>query len=177
MLHDIETELLVPKVPASLAESKVPARSGYYAIFIKDRTLLPDWLTEGLDSRGILYIGIATRSLATRLCRQELRHRSPATFFRGLGAVLGFRPPAGSLLGKKNQRNYKFSDDDTDQIVQWIDTNLEISWVVSDTPSREIERQLVGRYFPPMNKVHNPRALSELTDLRSVCREIACRQN
>ena len=145
MLDKIEAELLVPKVSASVAESKVPDLSGYYAIFTNDRTSLPGWLTEHLDSRGVLYIGIATRSLATRLCRQELRHRSPATFFRGLGAVLGYRPPIGSLRDKKNQRNYKFSDDDTVQIVQWINANLEISWVVSDTPSRETERQLVGK--------------------------------
>ncbi len=176
MLDDIEIELLTPKVPASVAESEVPASSGYYAIFTKNRASLPSWLANRIDSRGILYIGIASRSLATRLCRQELRHRSPATFFRGLGAALGYRPPIGSLRDKKNQRNYKFSEDDTAEIVRWIDSNLEISWVVSDSPDREIEKRLVRRHIPPMNTVHNPQSLYELADLRAECREIACRQ-
>ncbi len=38
----------------------------------------------------------------------ELRARGHGTFFRSLGAVLGYLPPKGSLKGKSNQNNYTF---------------------------------------------------------------------
>lgn len=177
MLETIESELLVPKASAADAEGVVPSSSGYYAIFIADNALLPSWMLNRIDSNGILYIGIATRSLLTRLCRQELRHKSPATFFRGLGAVLGFSPPMGSLRNKKNQKNYRFSETDTAEIIQWINSNLAISWVCSDTPERSVEKKLIGMHVPPMNTANNPNSLPQLSTLRAKCREVACRES
>ena len=49
-------------------------------------------------------------------------------FLEVSGAVLGFLPPFGSLIGKNNQNNYKFSDEDKMKIIDWINSNLVVSW-------------------------------------------------
>lgn len=174
MIQDVERELLVPKASPSEAEFLVPSESGYYSIFIKDTLYLPNWIQDSTDPNGLLYIGIATKSIAIRLFAQELRHKSPATFFRGLGAVLGYRPPKGSLRNKKNQRNYKFSASDTLEIVNWINECLLVSWVVERTPDKALEKALVQKHMPPMNTANNPSSLPELAALRAECRMIAC---
>ncbi len=104
------------------AESKVPRKQGLYSINIDRVDALPAPFADALRERGshLLYIGIASRSLLRRLIQQDLRHRSPSTFFRGVGAMLGYRPPAGSLRGKANKRNYKFTEADTGATTSWV---------------------------------------------------------
>lgn len=55
--------------------------------------------------------------LFNRLFEHALRHQNPSTFFRAIGAILGCRPVPGSLAGIKNQKNYKFSTNDTAEVV------------------------------------------------------------
>lgn len=38
--------------------------------------------------------------------------------------VLGFRPQTGSLIDKKNIRDFEFSSDDTQKIIDWIDNKV-----------------------------------------------------
>ncbi|QFU75930.1 hypothetical protein EY643_09800 [Halioglobus maricola] len=175
MIDLITEELLTRRIPARYGGQVIPDRPGYYAIFVTCSGDLPGWLRCAIDQSGLLYLGIARKSLETRLFRQELRHKSPATFFRGLGATLGYRPPVGSLCGKSNQKNYKFSPENTAAIITWIDANLEISWVVSDMPEHKVEKAMIRKLAPPMNTAHNQKALPQLSQLRVECREIACR--
>ena len=49
----------------------------------------------------LIYLGKAGNNLRKRLGEKELCHKRSATFFRSLGAVLGYRPPTGSLTGAK----------------------------------------------------------------------------
>jgi hypothetical protein len=85
---------------AADAPEVVPVKAGYYAIFIDNAAALPSPFRELLVQRAtrLIYIGIANRSPHERLVEQDLRHREPSTFFRGMGAILGYRSVAGSLV-------------------------------------------------------------------------------
>src|SRR5689334_19554692 len=92
-------------IPVPRAEKVVDDRPGLYAIFVDHPSSLPEPFASQLTTRNsrLLYVGRARDSLLVRLISQELRHKRAATFFRGMGAILGFRPQAGSLRGKANQ--------------------------------------------------------------------------
>jgi hypothetical protein len=102
-----------------------------------------------------------------------LAHKRPATFFRSLGAVLGYTPTPGSLVGRRNQNNYRFDRDTTSEICEWIACNLQVSWLEDPRPMPAIEQSLIRRYAPLFNIAHNPRALEAISDARRRCREIA----
>lgn len=160
---------------ASEAEAKVPARPGYYAIFIDDPEALPTPFRDRLG-RGAaepIYVGIARKSLRKRLVDQDLRHKGHSTFFRGLGAALGFRPAPGSLAGKRNQQNYKFSQNQASEIVNWINRYLSIRWLEVAGPEPSVEAEIIHKFRPVFNDTHNPEPLAELTTLREHCRYIA----
>jgi hypothetical protein len=170
------------KCSAAEALRRAPARPGYYAIFVDSPNQLQSPFSNLLLERRtrLIYIGIATKSLRQRLVEQDLLHRQPSTFFRGIGAILGFRPSPGSLFGKSNQTNYKFSPEDTKQIIAWIDEHLSVSWIEADPAIEEVERGLIRKHFPIINTDDNPKPVLELAALRRECRMIAradCRPN
>jgi len=149
-------------------------KTGLYSIRLASNSILPEKYQKILDKREhkIIYIGKAQgQSLFNRL-QQELRATGPGTFFRSIGAVLGFLPSLGSLKGKKNQNNYKFSNDDKKKIIDWINENLEISWIKYDGDF-SIEQRLIQKYYPLLNDSHNPLVLSELREDKDKCRKIA----
>ena len=154
----------------------VPDRSGIYAIRIKNTGELPDTFSEALNKRGhnLTYIGIALKkSLQERMLGNELRARGHGTFFRSLGAVLGYLPPKGSLKGKSNQNNYTFSEEDKRKIICWINKNLLVSWVCMDDGLERLEKALIVSQQPLLNIQGNLCKLAELTDLRKKCRLFA----
>lgn len=166
-----------PCCAVSAASGRVPTRPGYYAIYVNDTSVLPNPFREELANRGtqLIYIGIATVSLHERLVKQDLRHRSPSTFFRGIGPILGYRPEVGSLNGKSNQNNYKFSASDTAEIICWMGVNLSVSWI-EESPafvSTETEKALIRTHQPLINTQHNPAPSRELAALRRDCRRMA----
>lgn len=150
----------------------VPDKLGMYCIRLKEGCRLPSKFQAILDSRthNILYIGIATKNLKIRLLNQELRHKGHGTFFRGIGAVLGFLPPKGSLRNKRNQNNYIFSPSDTIQIINWINENLEVNWLVSDVDLKSIEKSLIKNISPLLNIQSNPKKLKALVDAKVQCK-------
>lgn len=160
---------------AQEAEIVVPGAPGIYAIFVDDADLLPLPFGDLLRNRAsrLLYLGIASSSLKQRLVDQDLRHKQPSTFFRGLGAVLGFVPPRGSLLGRRNQKNYRFSRADTASIIGWINTHLSIGWLVTDSSLATTEAEAIRAYRPLFNTTHNPERSPELAALRRLCRSAA----
>ena len=153
----------------------VPSDPGYYCFRIKNINELPDFFEDELKKRGhnILYIGLASKSLKRRMLGQELRARGHGTFFRSIGAVLGFRPEKGSLLDKKNKRNYKFNEVDENKIIQWMNENLFAHWTTVDFVDNNEETKLIGSYKPLLNIAKNPLALNELRALRRECVDIA----
>jgi len=92
--------------------------SALYCLRIKEKAGLSEPFSTVFEDRkhSIIYIGIASQSLRKRL-NQEIRAKGHGTFFRSIGAVLGFTPEQCSLVGKLNQNNYKFSKIDEKKII------------------------------------------------------------
>ena len=164
-----------PRCSASDAPALVPGNPGYYAIYVDAVVDLPSPYCDLLLRRrtDLIYIGIATVSLRQRVVEQDLQHQSPSTFFRGIGSILGYRPPPGSLAGMRNQNNYEFSVADTGAIKGWIDTHLSVTWVEATPALKAIEAALIGEQLPILNTAHNPEHVSELAALRAECRRVA----
>lgn len=154
-------------------ENEILNGSGLYCIRLKENSKLPERYENILDDRAYkyIYIGKATTTLRSRL-KEELEHVGPGTFFRSIGCVLGYRPMYGHLIGRANQNNYKFSDDDTDKIIDWLKNNVEVSIVKYDGDF-SIEAELIRKYSPLLNIKHNPNSLHELGVDRQECIRIA----
>ncbi|MBV6454398.1 MAG: hypothetical protein BWX95_01715 [Bacteroidetes bacterium ADurb.Bin141] len=163
---------------AAFIDNLVPHTPGLYCIRILDINKLPKPFNTFLAERqhNIIYIGIATESLNKRFLNQELRANGHGTFFRSIGAVLGHRPPKGSLKTKKNKRNYKFSPTDEQKIINWINENLKVNWVEFCGDLETIETELITKHKPLINLAKNPLALQLLSDLRKECVRIANEQ-
>jgi len=177
-MRQAETVVMVlsrPLCRAAEAPVRVPTQPGYYAIFVDDPEHLPSPYGDLLQQRAteLIYIGMATISLRERLVEQDLRHRRHSTFFRGIGAILEFRPPSGSLVGKANQNNYRFSGSDTAAIVDWIDAHLSVNWTEADPALKATESSLIHARRPILNTTHNPDPVPQLATLRDECRRIA----
>ena len=153
----------------------VPIKPGLYCIRIKNINVLPEPFRTELENRehNIIYIGIASQSLNKRMLNQELRANGHGTFFRSLGAILGFRPPFNSLSEKKNKRNYKFSASDENKIIDWINENLLVNWIEKNSGWEETETALILKYKPLLNIANNPAVIPELSRLRKECVDIA----
>jgi hypothetical protein len=151
------------------------SQCGLYCIRISDINKLPTPYNKILNERGhnIIYIGIATGCLNKRFLNQELRANGHGTFFRSIGAILGFKPPKGSLIEKSNKRNYKFSKDDNERIIKWINQNLIVNWIEFSGHFDSIETTLIEKYKPLINIAKNPAALKILSELRADCARIA----
>ena len=121
----------------------------------------------------IIYIGKSDKSTLKKRLFQELRAEKHGTFFRSLGAILGYLPPKGSLKNNKNKQNYKFNKSDELAIVNWINNHLEVSWVEISTNISEIEKELIKLHTPLLNIKDNPNSLQLLKEVRKYCREFA----
>ena len=176
---DIENNLMNEEnylMAGMIPEVAIPKRPGMYCFRIADIKSLPDGYREAMLERGhdILYIGQASKSLFTRCWEQELHHKSAATFFRKVGAMLGYRPIEGSLIGHSNQNNFTFNPTDTDKIISWIESNLLVNMI--ECPSKildSIEPELIAKHKPLLNGTHNPVRLSILEQDMKECRRIA----
>lgn len=175
---EVEAALLDPARFRSARDidDEVPDRFGLYAIRVRSIDRLPAPYRTIAQKRGsdLIYLGEATgQTLRARFLRNEIRARGHGTFFRSIGAVLGYRPPVGSLLGKGNQRNLRFSPADIAAVVEWINENLVVSWVAFDDGVQMAEVTLIRSHTPLLNLRDNPEALPELSKLRALCVEIA----
>lgn len=163
------------KAVSSLQEADIPNKPGLYCIKLREGISMPAPFDQYSKNRNnIIYIGKASQSIRQRLWNQELHHKSAATFFRSLGAVLGYRPGFGSLKGKGNQNNYKFTEADKQSIIAWIEQNLEVRWIcVTDDNLDKLETDLIHKYTPIFNIKKNPATVPELIQLREECIQIA----
>ena len=129
--------------------SVVPERPGVYAIRVIDFAVLPEPFRGHAERRNdrLVYIGEAKNNLRRRL-GQELLANGHGTFFRSLGAVIGYRPARGSLADKANKNNYTFVPDDEAAIIRWITDNLEVSWLELDGDVHETEVRLIHESGP-----------------------------
>lgn len=163
-------------LPASDIDSLVPDVPGLYAIRVRGSSSLPAPFSTLSSQRGhdLLYVGVASQSLKKRFLGQELRARGHGTFFRSAGAMLGFRPAQGSLIGKGNTRNYRFSASDEREIIAWLNTNTVASWIEYPAEQQRVaEGALISQQLPLLNLSGNPAASAELSALRAECVRIA----
>lgn len=160
---------------AGLIEGLVPDKTGFYCIRLAKGSQLPQRYQIHLDSRphSIIYIGKAEgQTLRKRFLGQELRAKGHGTFFRSIGAVLGYLPEKGSLKTAKNKNNYTFKPADESKIIAWINTHLEVNWVAYEGDF-SIETHWISNYCPLLNDSHNPKRLDELKTDKAICRTIA----
>ncbi|SFN53767.1 GIY-YIG nuclease family protein [Salegentibacter flavus] len=160
--------------PAGEIDGNLPDIPGLYCLRIAQPGILPVSFSSVLKSRehNIIYIGIASKSLRKRL-NQELRAKGHGTFFRSIGAVLGYVPEKGSLVGKRNQNNYRFAKGDEKKIIAWINENLRVNWVQLEEDLSSFEAVLLNEQLPLLNIAGNPGALEEIRLLRNKCKQIA----
>ncbi|MCI2230393.1 winged helix-turn-helix domain-containing protein [Polaribacter sp. MSW13] len=153
----------------------IPNAPGLYCIRIKNPKSLQTVFSNVLAERkhSIIYIGLASKSLEKRFLNQELRAKGHGTFFRSLGAILGYLPEEGSLIGKSNQSNYKLSSNNEQKIIEWIDENLMINWVAVTDNLNGLEKKLINQHLPLLNIAGNPGALNNVSILRDKCKKIA----
>jgi len=143
---------------------------GLYCLRLKQKYLLPKPFQQFLSERKhqIIYVGKAEGQTLRDRLNQELYAKGHGTFFRSIGAVLGYLPEACSLNGMSNQNNYKFIKEDQKKIILWIENNLEIA--VFKTSNFEEEKYLICKLKPLLNDSHNPLALAELRMAKDKCR-------
>ena len=173
--HEIEGKLVrATFIPVyELDADKVPATPGIYCIKLRKGVPLPAKFGKVRED-GIIYIGQASKSLKERLWEEELNHKRAATFFRSIGAMLGYLPPKGSLVGKRNTKNYKFSEKDTEAIRKWMRQSLLVNFIVLEPAMiDDTEIALIKKYGPLANLKHNPVNNDELKAARKRCIEYA----
>ena len=147
---------------------------GIYAIKVKDISIFPKELREEIENQDskIIYVRKASRSLKKRL-EEECRGKRHGTFFRGIGALIGLKPPKGSLIGKSNSNNYKFSQSDSIKIVNWMNENLLFDYLKAEKNIDYVEQDLIKHFQPILNTTHNQKKSKYLAMLRKECRDFA----
>jgi hypothetical protein len=155
-------------VPCSQLQARIPHSPGKYAFFVDTPDSLPEIFRAEARTRrtpSLLYIGKADVSLFVRVWEQECQHLRPGTFFRSIGAMLGYRSPNGG-------KNYEFASADKARIVTWIMDHLQVSWDCRSQVGshRDGERELIKQFAPLMNIQSNPRPFNPLKTLRALCR-------
>lgn len=160
---------------AGLIDALVPQQTGFYCIKLANGSQLPKPYQDHLNNRAhsIIYVGKAEgQTLKKRFLGQELRAKGHGTFFRSIGAVLGYLPKKGILIASKNKNNYTFQPADEAKIIAWINTSLEVNWVVYEGDF-SIEKQWISKYCPLLNDSHNPLRLNDLKADKAKCRSIS----
>lgn len=156
----------------TLSGQEISTSPGLYCIKLRENAQFPATFGAIRDD-GIIYIGQASRSIKKRLFEEELEHKRAATFFRSIGAALGYLPPKGSLAGKVT-KNYKFCPKDTDAIKDWMRQSLLVNWVTVTPGALDmIEPKLIKEYRPLINISKNPSPSEELKKARHFCVEFA----
>lgn len=150
----------------------IPPVSGLYCIKLRKGVYFPQDYGKIREDR-IIYIGKAEGSLRKRLWDEELNHNGHATFFRSIGAILGKRPPKGSLFGS-DSRNYEFNYIDTEYIKKWMRQSLLVNFIpISVEKVSSVEDGLIKKYAPLVNIKGNPQKSMALKEIRKECVEIA----
>ena len=151
------------RVSASAAAEALPRSPGLYAVFVDDPDRLPDPFGPELAARAnphLLYIGRASGSLYQRVWVQEFQHKSPGTFFRSVGVMLGYVTPTGG-------KNFEFAVEHKAQIAAWIARHLAVVWTVAVQDLNGNERAAIARHCPLLNLNHNPKKIAHLSALRA----------
>lgn len=153
----------------NLKKVEVPDSPGIYCIKLVHDVELPAKFGKVREDR-IIYIGMASVSLRERLWKEELHDVNPATFFRSIGTILGYLPPKGSMIGRRNPRNYRFYPEDKKKIQTWMQQSLLVHFILLPQEELEdIEKNIIKEYKPLVNIKNNPCKSKELENARKRC--------
>ena len=151
----------------------IAAEPGVFAVFIERRESLP---CIDIPETGILYIGQAIDLSKRNLFElpDNLQVSSP---WRSLGAILkdrlGLVARPGS--GKRARDHYRFDDNGEGELESWMRKHLlmSIHRIDARDDRRELKKQLVRTYGPPLNLGYPHRQRSKIVALRNQCKEQA----
>jgi hypothetical protein len=141
-------------ISVAAARMKRPSGTGLYSIFIDRPEHLPRPFASVLHSAGtrLVYVGRSESCLNLRLMEQDLQHVGASTFFRGIGAVLGYCPERGSLREKRNKNNYRFSAVDTRAVIDWLENHATVTWIsLKRDDVLRVEKVVICELYPLLN--------------------------
>jgi len=132
----------------------------------------------GIESAGIIYLGMTDSSLEVRNHFTHA-HSGFSTLRRSLGALLKTSLALrairrGSGPSRTNVQNYRFRDADERRLTEWMTANLTYGFAAVGHGTRAVERALIAELRPPLNLTYwpNPQRRS-LRALRNICRQEA----
>ena len=152
----------------------IAAEPGVFAVFIERRESLP---CIDIPETGILYIGEAA-DLSQRNLFELPGNLQVSTPWRTLGAILrdrlGLVARPGSVK-KRASDHYRFGDSGEGKLESWIREHLLISThrINGRDDRRELKKQLVRAYEPPLNLEYLHGQTSKIVALRNRCKEEA----
>lgn len=158
ILKKFEINLFDPRVDT---ESKVANSSGNYIICLQKESKLPSVsitpIITNFEGYGVIYTGIASKSLKTRDYRQHFvgDNAGRSTLRKSLGVLLGFNLV---LRDKKpGSTKTKFNTQDEKKLTVWMQSNL-IMFFLPTIDFNTIEITLINKFNPPLNLKdnHNP---------------------
>jgi hypothetical protein len=134
---------------AANMQTTYPNTAGVYALFLNEGATIPD-VEPG--EFGLVYVGLGqgARGLAARChFKGKTAGHSPRRSLAALLAdELGLRPvfirkPSGATTFKLDKTSEHLLD-------QWMENNLCVALQLRDNPD-DYERELIGRWEPPLN--------------------------
>ncbi|MBO4239345.1 GIY-YIG nuclease family protein [Pseudonocardia alni] len=150
-LESVVDRLVADPVAPGTVQAIAPAEPGLYAWW-GPPDILPDLVGLAHPARPdlrLLYIGLTTTKLRTRLGTNHLRRSGSSTLRRAL---------AGLLLDEQRYRTRRTDrvvliDEDEVRLTEWMTTHLLVSWCTHPSPA-DVEKHVIKLLRPPMNIKH-----------------------
>ena len=130
---------------------------GVYAICATRESKLPDAVKKEVFNGGGFIIYANNSSNIKNELFNKCNGTDSGNFLKRLGALLDFKPPKGSLVGKTEIENFEFSVEDKSKIREWIYDNLFFNYIVLEEDQMEaFKEHLVIQLSPVLNVQSNP---------------------
>jgi hypothetical protein len=150
-LDSIIADLAADPVNAAEVRTRAPATAGLYAWWAAP-AILPALVGPphpSIANLRLLYVGIATKKLRSRLASNHMRRSGSSTLRRTL---------AGLLLDDERYRTrwtdrVVLVDDDETRLTHWMTTHLHVSWCEHPAPP-DVEELIIRALHPPLNVDH-----------------------
>ena len=148
----------------------IPEEPGVYAIFFKSPDLVPSEYSElkkiVINANGLIYVGIPTSgTVRDRLKNHRGNSSSVSAFRRNLAALL-IKQMSMVPYQVKGKTTYHFPNSDEKKLTDWIVSNTYFRAIMCDRDlALTLEKRLIGKYSPLLNKKDNPECSLLLKEL------------
>ncbi|WP_026453332.1 GIY-YIG nuclease family protein [Saccharomonospora iraqiensis] len=146
---DVRRALLGTPLPLAEAQPRLPRAPGLYAWWASPDVLpdFPGTAHPDTPELRLLYLGITTRTLRSRVTAEHLRQSRRSTLRRTLAALLmadeGYRT-------RREHGHVVLTGDDEDRLTTWMRARLRLTWAGHHDP-RPVETALLAELAPPLN--------------------------